>query len=635
MSKAARGRKTITRHPSSPQTPAGPTLNVHKSVLAYTIIAILVAIPFCMGKYFEFNTNGPFDSGAYVYCAKSVLDGAQIGSEVKVSARMGTLLVNMLGVKLFGFSELGPKLVQMGFQIAALVFMFVTLWRLWGKWAAGISTFIASLYLSAPVIAKFGNVKEQYMIACMIIGISCFVMRHLGGGWWWSVLCGMFVAWGPLFKQTGLSAIAAVGLFVLIQPIIKKRTWKQTRNDILLLLIGVVISLGPVYVWMVTDDVPFEYWPYAKIIRMFFPGQEGRVSSYIAKGRQLVPMEEVTPRIFRYYGILITPIILALGSLVLSIVRVGMKKAVEKDRFILLFVVWWILDMAFVWISPRSYEQYYLPLNASAAMLGSFILGCYFNKLQAAQFKVPWIVVGAFGLIFMIALSQHLVFGISKSPHSATIYTNPRTKLPEKRRGYVQQFRAVRSAKTSTQKPPWESVAAYIKKQTQTDEKIFVWGWYPGIYVQAQRMSAAAHAFTSEMHVKSVEALSDDIKGVLQGFQKQAPKFIVDTHKSHFPWNRPLLELWPVFNKLELPAWPAQSESLPATDQAIKQYDMAWLHVLKTHERFKAFGEDEAQRYEAMRPLRQFVMTKYTYIGRIGSHTLFELKSAGIGKELQ
>ena len=147
----------------------------------FIVLAVVISIPFGFGKYFELNTKGPYDSGAYVYSAKHILDGAKMGSEEKVSARMGTLLVNMLGVGLFGFGELGPKLLQMLFQITALVFMFVALYRLWGKWPAAFSTFITAFYLSAPVIAKFGNVKEQYMIAFMIVGVSCYVFRQLGG----------------------------------------------------------------------------------------------------------------------------------------------------------------------------------------------------------------------------------------------------------------------------------------------------------------------------------------------------------------------------------------------------------------------------------------------------------------------
>ncbi len=99
----------------------------------YCVAAICIAIPFGLGKYIEFNSPGAYDSGAYVYSAKHVLDGARVGIDEKVSARMGTLLVNMLGVRLFGFNETGPKIIQMLFQTAALILMFLALSRLYGK----------------------------------------------------------------------------------------------------------------------------------------------------------------------------------------------------------------------------------------------------------------------------------------------------------------------------------------------------------------------------------------------------------------------------------------------------------------------------------------------------------------------
>ncbi|GAI53738.1 unnamed protein product, partial [marine sediment metagenome] len=109
-----------------------------------------------------------------------------------------------------------------------------------------------SVYLSAPLIAKFGNVKEQHMIAFIVMAMSCFVLRQLGGGWWWAALAGAFAIWAPLFKQTGASALAGIGLFVLAQPILKHRTWKQTASDIGLLAAGAVIVIAPVYVWLLT-----------------------------------------------------------------------------------------------------------------------------------------------------------------------------------------------------------------------------------------------------------------------------------------------------------------------------------------------------------------------------------------------
>ena len=94
-----------------------------KNVVVLAVVVILSAIPFGFGKYFEFNTPGPFDSGAYVYSAAHILDGAEIGVEEKPSALLGTLLVNILGVWLFGFNEVGPELIQTILQAAALVLM--------------------------------------------------------------------------------------------------------------------------------------------------------------------------------------------------------------------------------------------------------------------------------------------------------------------------------------------------------------------------------------------------------------------------------------------------------------------------------------------------------------------------------
>lgn len=585
-------------------------------VLFWVLAGLIIAIPFSIGKYLEFSSPGPFDSGAYVYSAKHVLDGAQIGVDEKVTARMGTLLVNMLGVKLSGFSETGPKTLQALLQLAALVMMCVAICRLYGRWAAALSALVATFYLSAPLIAKFGNVKEQYMIAFMMIGVSCFVLRQLGGGWWWSVLAGAFVAWGPLFKQTGLSAIAAVGLFVFFQALTKARTWKETGQDLGFLLLGAALSVGPIYLWMITADVPFEYWPYAKIIRLVVPAEGMRVSNYIAKGRQMVDMGEVASRIFRWYGLLILPIALSLGSILGAVIKVLVSKLGSKKRVIdvgtrmvFMFALWWILDMAFVWISPRSYEQYFLPLNASAAMLGSYLLGSFFCRVKDADFKIPWALLGIVGLLAMIGTSWHIVVGIARSPHSGIEYAS-------KRRGYVQRLDAVKRAQANPGQTPWEAVAQHIKKESQPADKIFVWGWVPGIYVQAQRMSAASYAFTSEMHVRSPDSLDEMISRILMDFDIQKPTFIVDTRKRHFPWNRPPLELWPLvqIRRNEAPKF------LPEDSAVVANYEQGWGDMLG-----KTFDQDEAQRFHRMTPFRAFVRKHYRIVNRVGEHVLFEL----------
>ena len=60
-------------------------------------------------------------------------------------------------------------------------------------------------------------------------------------------MTGGLLVWGPMFKQTGLSAIAATGLFVSAQPFLGHRKWGQTGKDILLLVAGAVIGIAPIY----------------------------------------------------------------------------------------------------------------------------------------------------------------------------------------------------------------------------------------------------------------------------------------------------------------------------------------------------------------------------------------------------
>ncbi len=135
-----------------PMLPFKP--ETQKRFLIYAVTALLAAIPFAMGKYIEFNSPDPFDSGCYVYSAKRILDGARVGIEEKPSAQVGTLLVNMVGVSLSGFNETGSKLIQTILQVAAFVLMFVTMRKLFGTLSAAVGVVVAATYLSAPLVAR-------------------------------------------------------------------------------------------------------------------------------------------------------------------------------------------------------------------------------------------------------------------------------------------------------------------------------------------------------------------------------------------------------------------------------------------------------------------------------------------------
>jgi len=341
--------------------------------------------------------------------------------------------------------------------------------------------------------------------------------------------------------------------------------------------------------------------------------------AYVRDSWQILKPEQTKQaklRVFRWYRALILPIALALGSIITRVIILISNRAssIEHrasrsyDRFVLLFAVWWLLDMTFVWISPRSYEQYYLPLNASAAMLGGYLIAIYHNKVKSNAYNPKWVAVGILGLLLMIIMSQHIFFGLKKSPHTGAIYRDRATGNPKKDNGYAQKMNEI----SRHPKYPWMLIGEYIRNNSTPNDKIYVWGWFPGIYVAAQRLSPTPKAFEGTMHTLSPEVLSERIDEILNAFEKEPPKFIVDSRKDHFPWDRPPLELWPR----------TQKGFLPAVPQIVSQYDALYSKDLR-----EKIEPDEALRYEAMKPFREFVMKNYKIVRQfIDPHVLFQRK---------
>ena len=587
------------------------------------IVIILASIPFWLGKYFELNYPDPFDSAANVYSAQRILNGARIGIDEKPSAALGTLLVNILGARLFGFSEFGPKLIQLTMQAGALAAMYIATRKLLGRLPASVSVIIASIYISAPLIAKFGNVKEQYMIACMVTAISLFMLRQSGGSWWYSLLAGAIASWAPLFKETGLSAAAAIGLFVILQPMLRHRTWKQTGIDIVLLLAGAAAAMTPLYIWIIGWKVQMSL-PYSfvwKIIGGLPPGRQAapQTDTYVSSLRAAIPFSEQWPKVLRYYLALCLPISLAAGAIIARIGKMILNSSKKSppepgrcdyDRFVLLFAAWWALDMALVWVSPASYEQYYLPLTASGAMTGGYLIAVWRDKLIGAMFKTRWGITGIAGLILMVIMSWHIFFGLPRSPYSGI-------KYPEKRNGYAQRWNEIEHRKHDGWKGSWEVAGEYIRDHTQPTDKIYVWGWVPGIYLSAQRFCPAPNAFESEMHTRPPEQLEQIIDELLVSFNKEMPKYIVDSRKQHLPLDRFKFELCPIVGYSSQ----RQPQFLSSDPQIVAEFEKQWSKMTRDRS-----GDEEARRFEVMGKFRKFIRENYDIIQMFGDNVVFKLK---------
>jgi len=144
-----------------------------------------------------------------------------------------------------------------------------------------------------------------------------------------------------------------------------------------------------------------------------------------------------------------------------------------------------------------------------------------------------------------------------------------------------------------------------------------VWGWFPGIYLRAERFCPSPLAFESMMHTRSPEDMSKLMDDLLTAFNKKQPKFLVDSRKYEFPYNRPPLPLWPTMIKNR-----GDFQLIQGNDEQVAQFDDAYTKSLA-----EQFKDGEAERYTAMKPLRNFVMQNYTPVKIYGQFVVFELRN--------
>ncbi len=676
-------------------------------IMEIAAVAVLAALPFALGKIYELNQPDPFDSGAYVYSAKHILAGAKLGVDEIVSAQPATLAVNIIGVKLCGFGELGPELIQMFLQAAAIAMLYFTARRFFNRTAAVVSAALAAIYLSAPFISKYGNVKEQYMVAFIILSVCLWMRAKQAGKIWLFIPAGACAILPYYFKPTGVSIIIAIGLYLSLLLVFRRLTFRQFLGRLSLLCVGAGVghaplaalyawqgqldyllntfpavllkglaafivmgfllvqfirlvqkyrliehikSVRPVFwltglalilltylagaaiilnaggvipsldVWSFIRQTPPISWPAWAVNRITgfvntLEEASGSSSVYVSSGRNLFGWSKQAPIVLRYYLALSLPIFMAIISLTVAAIRnlrLRLKKTPStliQDRFVWALGLLWLLDAALVWVSPRSYEQYYIPMCGSAAILAGYGVWRLTEGFAAAGAKKPaYVFVAASWSAIAFAMVLPIFIGQSVSPFSGEKYPQGR------QRGYTQALADTRDRIKNKSKGPWEELAEYIKQNSAPKDTIYVWGWYPGIYVQAQRLCPLPRAFESEMHTASPEALAEMVRWMIEGFEKNPPLFLVDSRKRDFPWNCPPLDLWPIDNKAR--------RFLANNQQEIEMYEKTWRQLLAR------YGPDEALRFDAMKPLREYVMSRYKIVNIFGPHVLFIRKQA-------
>jgi hypothetical protein len=414
---------------------------------------------------------------------------------------------------------------------------------------------------------------------------------------------------------------------------------------------------------------------------------------YIAGSRTVSQFGRQFDWVASYYRYLVAPIGLSTLAIVWALARqVGRwlpngrsrAEAAAKpdnqvpaslgDRIVLFLGIWWLLDVMFVWISPRSYVEYFLPLTASAAMLAAYaVYQCRRRTSGWIWLLALWLLVDLV-LVWVIPVEAFPYVGLRSSeavvdfwgqfllrilPLAAAVAVvwlmrRQRSRWPQAVVPSLicagmffwwntdtldsfmvrsDQLRQIRRQKLAY---PWEEVSRFVRQNSSPQDGLFVWGWYPGIYVQAQRFCPSTLAAYSDMHTDRPEDVKRQISKLVDELRADPPKFIVDSQKVHYPFgDHPVYDLWPQWKDKEIGklnfrysvAELLKHDGLLTLQEMEEAGNSIYLQVeeysyaLLTNEgrkggpmepaRARRLARLERQRHEAIAPLREFVMKNY------------------------
>lgn len=453
-----------------------------KLLLKYWFLLLLVTVFFLrLPSLFEPFTYG--DEGVYLTLGMAIRKGLTIYKDIYDNKPP---LIYLLGALAGGFWQF--RMILFFWSFAAIFFfrqLATTIFK-GNNRSVAISTVAFAIF--STIHSFEGNVAnaENFMILPIILGFYLLVRK----GDEKKVLfrAGILFSLATLLKVPAIFDFATGMILLLIVFLDKKQ-----KNYLLLLKQYIWILLGflaPIFItfwWFFLKGALGEYINAAFLVNIPY------LSSWIPN----------KPKV----GLLPIPLFgRGLMVMLIALFFLFNKKFSKVSRFL---VIWFSLSAFAALLSSRPYPHYLIQVLPSLGLS----LGLLFSK----EGEVPWLKEKIIPLVLITALVVSLV--VFKFWH----YAN----LPY----YLNFYQFITGQKNKNQYFSFfgentialYKMASYIQSHSSAEEKIFVWGNQPSIYVLSKRLPIGK--YTTAYHIVDFDGYKDTIYKLV----RNPPRLIVFT----------------------------------------------------------------------------------------------------------
>jgi 4-amino-4-deoxy-L-arabinose transferase-like glycosyltransferase len=436
------------------QLPAFPALRVSSETFRILLLAAICCLPILF--FLPFLT-APFmrDEAFYASVAQAMRHGAMPYAYGFDNKPPMIFYWYYLSFGLFGENVWAPRLLAClllsagsGLIYAQGRLMFTRNWGLVAALVFGLSTGVAQFEIDANT--------EYFLIPLAILALLAFTLAERLGGWYWYVVCGAASAVAIMTKQTAVFSPVIFAAFTLY-PLAQRRSLRGSRavwEKLALLCAGGAAGLVTILLPFALTGTLGEFYRSAVV----YAGQYTQ---------DVTLMQRLSLIVNQPPGQLAVNVGVLLGGVSLAFV---LRK---PNRDSLLLMAWFLAAVAGVVVAGRFYMHYFVMLLPGMALLA----------LPALQWvKANWPGVRAGALVLgLLLLCLHLAFT------NAQIYLQP---TPTAR--HLAQYPGNAMASWEAQS---EEVGKWINGLTRPGEKIYEFGFMPGVYFYSGRESPTQYIF--------------------------------------------------------------------------------------------------------------------------------------------
>jgi hypothetical protein len=462
-------------------------------------ILILAALTLALRAPGFFRPIMDIDEGSYAAIACRMLDGGLPYRDGVENKFPGIFYVYRAIFALFGRYNMVAVHAAVGaFALATALVLGAIARRLADSARAAWLTALFYTVFSTAYYPKMqaGN-TEMFLVLPASLAVLAFVEAPRRR--WLYLVAGLLAGVGTLLKQVAASLVGALVAARAVDDLRRRRLTAGAIADAALLGLGWAAALAgcAVYLWRrgILDDAIFWSWTY--VFRHYLPS--GTADHGFA-------FNFVTSAI---------PYLATLAPLVVP--------AVARAREARLLPIWLWLASAF-----------------GAALIGGRMYGHYFLMTLPA-----WSVLGGIGADRWLEARP----GDARRLGGAVAFVAV---------GFFVYACVFEAATESFWRPSpnYVEAADWVRARSTADERIFVWGWFPPLYVRADRCPSTRFVYTHVLAGAAASGAEARGHSVPEGWQMLArdleadpPRFVLDTSHGDYSFTQNAMERFPLLRQ--------------------------------------------------------------------------------------